>query len=194
MGIDKITSKILSDAESVAKSVLEQAERESDDILENAKEKADKIVEEAKQKGLSDKEISINRRSSVADIDGRKLILQKKQNLIEETFKKAAEEITSMDQEKYVDFLVGIIKDTGKTHGELVFNKKDFISVGQKVMDKANLTIPESEFTLSQETKDIKGGLLIKSGKIYISGSIDSLFEEIKEEMTAKVADILFNE
>lgn len=194
MGIEKITSKIISDAENSANLILEEAEKSSESILDEAREKAESIVADAKARGEADKEVSVKRRASVADIDGRKLLLQKKQDLIEDCFAKATDSIVNMEQKQYVDFLVKIIKSTGCKEGELVFSKRDFISVGQLVVDRANLEIPNSNLKLSQETKDIKGGLLVKSGKIYISGSIESLIDEVKDEITVKVADVLFNE
>ena len=79
MSIEKITSKILGEAEEDKKVVLADAQREASAIVTSAKAEADAFLAEEEARGLDIKEKTISRRKSVADIDSRKLILQKKQ-------------------------------------------------------------------------------------------------------------------
>lgn len=102
MSIEKITSKIISDAESEAKITLDQAKNQCDGILAEAEEKAASILKEAEKSGLSEKEKLIARRKSVVDIDGRKMILEAKQALIADCFDKAIDRLAAMEKDAYV--------------------------------------------------------------------------------------------
>ena len=171
MSIEKITSKIVSDAESIAQVTLDEAKAECDAILARAESEAEKVLREAQERGQKEKEKLISRRKAVADIDGRKIILEEKQKLITECFDRAIEQIASMEKEEYIAFLAGLVKKTGETEGELILNEKDAASVG---------------------TDLVKGGFLLKKGSIYINGTVEALVEEAKEDLVGEVAAQLF--
>lgn len=192
MSIEKITSKIVSDAESTAQVTLDEAKAECDAILARADSEAEKVLKEAQERGQSEKEKLISRRKAVADIDGRKIILEEKQKLIAECFDEAIERISSMKKEEYVTFLVGLVKKTGETEGQLILNERDAASVGADLVNVLSKELADSKITLSKETKNIKGGFLLKKGSIYINGTVEALVEEAKEDLVGEVAAQLF--
>lgn len=192
MSIEKITSKIIGDAEKEAKSVLDEAQASCDAILKKAREEADEILARAEKTGQTDREKLINRRKSVAEIDGRKILLEEKQKLISACFDKAVEEIASMKPEAYVDFLTSLLKSTNETEGELILNEKDRGAIGEKLVKAAEKALPGSRLTLSGETRDIEGGFLLKKGSVYVNGTVEALMDEAREELVGEVAARLF--
>ena len=82
MSIEKITSKIIGDAEKEAETVLMQSKSQCDAILAEAQAKAEEIIAKAEEEGEKEKEKLIFRKKAVADIDGRKLLLVEKQNAL----------------------------------------------------------------------------------------------------------------
>lgn len=192
MSIEKITSKIISDAESIAKVTLDEANAECDAILARADSKAEQILREAGERGQDEKEKLISRRKAVADIDGRKIILEEKQKLIAECFDQAIDQITSMKKEEYIAFLAGLVKKTGETEGELILNQKDAASVGTDLVNTLSKELAGSKITLSKETKNIRGGFLLKKGSIFINGTVEALVDEAKEDLVGEVAAQLF--
>ena len=122
MSIEKITSKILAEAQELKEQTLSQAATDSDAVLEEARKKAQEMVEDSKRRGLEEKDKIISRRKSVADIDCRKVFLAKKQELIGQCFEKAVDDIISMDEKKYIDLLTELGKSSGMTKGQLIFN------------------------------------------------------------------------
>ena len=125
MSIEKITSKIISEASELKEKTLSEARLQSDAVLAEAQKKAQEMVEESKKRGLEEKEKIISRRKSVADIDCRKVFLAKKQELIGQCFDKAVDEIISMDEADYTDLLTALGKNSGLTAGQLIFNEKE---------------------------------------------------------------------
>ena len=69
MSIEKITSKILAEAQELKEQTLSQAAIDSDAVLEEARKKAQEMVEDSKRRGLEEKDKIISRRKSVPDID-----------------------------------------------------------------------------------------------------------------------------
>ena len=191
MSIEKITSKIVGDAEKEAETVLMQSKSQCDAILAEAQAKAEEIIAKAEEEGEKEKEKLIFRKA-VADIDGRKLLLVEKQKLIAGCFDKAEAELCSMEREQYIEFLVHLLKSTGQDSGELILNAGDAQSIGPALVSAAAGQIPGSRIVLSGETRDIKGGFLLKQGSAYINGTIETLIEEAREELAAEAAACLF--
>lgn len=192
MSIEKITSKILGEAEEDRRVVLAEAQEKVDSILAQAKAEAESYLASEEAVGLDIKEKTISRRKSVADIDSRKLILQKKQELIDECFQKAVEQLAAMEEDAYVEFLVSLGKATGETEGQLIFNNKDKEVVGEKVCQKLNEAKEGAKFVLADETRNIKGGFIMQVGKVYINNTVEALVAENKDAMNSEVAAMLF--
>ena len=192
MSIEKITSKIISDAEEIARVTLDEAKAQCDGIIAEAEEKAAAVVRNAEEQGREDKEKLIARKKAVADIDGRKMVLAAKQELIAQCFEKAVERLVSMEPAQYVEFLAGLVTKTGETEGELILNPKDREAVGAELIDYLSKNLPGSAVTLSDETRNIRGGFLLKKGSVYMNGTIEALVEEAKEDLIGEVAGRLF--
>lgn len=194
MSIEKITSKIVADAEASAKEFLKIEKQKSDGILKEAKDAAHSKIKLAEESGLSEKEKLITRKKSVADIDGKKMILQGKQELINACFDEAIDRITSMEQSKYVDFLAQMVKKTGETSGQLLMNDKERKNIGQDLVIKVKELIPGCNIELADEVRPIRGGFLLKNDLKYINGTVEALVDEGREALVLEVAKKLFGE
>ena len=193
MSIEKITSKIIGDAEETKRAVLAETREKADAVIEGAKAEAEALLKAEEAEGLELKEKTISRRKSVADIDCKKMVLQKKQELLEACFEKAADALIAMDEEDYIQFLVGLGKAAGETAGQLIFNEKDKAAVGQKVCDRLAEAVNGGDFQLADETRNIKGGFVMQVGKVYINNTVEALIAEHKEAMSGEVAAMLFD-
>ena len=118
MSIEKITSKILGDAETERDIMLADARAQSDAVLAEAEKHAAMLLADAEQRGEIEKQKIITRRKSVADIDCRKVLLAKKQEMIEACFARAIDEITAMPEAAYIDLLVNLGKASGTKKGD----------------------------------------------------------------------------
>ena len=192
MSIEKITAKIISDAEGEALVIRKENQQQCDAVRREAEEKARQIAENARKDGEKEKEKLILRSKAAADIDGRKLILQEKQRLIAECFAQAETQIRAMDRESYVEFLLRLLKDTGQTDGELILNPSDAEEIGEALICAAQAEIPGCRIVLSGQTREIRGGFLLKQGAVYLNATLEALMEEAKEQMTAETAERLF--
>lgn len=117
MSIEKITSKIISEAQELRDKTLSEAAAQSDAVLAEARKKAEDMVEDSRKRGVEEKEKIISRRKSVADIDCRKVFLAKKQELIGQCFDRAVDDIIAMDKDRYTELLTALGTNSGMTGG-----------------------------------------------------------------------------
>lgn len=188
MSIEQITSKILDEATEVKKEALKEAKIQCDEILREAKGQAAEIVKDMEGKGQSEKQLIVERRKSVAYIDSRKVLLNKKQEVITQCFDEAVDKIIGMDKSAYTDLLVALGKASGLESGVLQFNKKEAKEFGPKVAKALG------DFKVSDECGNMKGGYIIQSGQTYVDNTIESLVTENKTELSATVSEMLFAE
>ena len=191
MSIEKITSKIVGDAEEKKKAVLAEANAKADEILAAARKEAEEFVAAETARGQQRKETLSERRGSVAAIDCRKLVLRQKQELLENCFAQAVAELGQLPEDEYVDFLVGLGKATGEKEGALIFNEKDKAAVGAKVCEKLAAAVGGT-FTVADETRAMAGGFVLQAGKVYINNTVEALVAMHQEEMNSEIAGKLF--
>ena len=77
MSIEKITSRILGEAEAERDITLAEARARSEAVLAEAEKNAATLLADAERRGKIEKDKIITRRKSVADIDCRKVFLAK---------------------------------------------------------------------------------------------------------------------
>ena len=191
MSIEKITSKIIGDAEEKKKAVLAEAKEKADEILAAAQAEAEAYLAAETERGEAAKATLISRHKSVADIDCRKIVLAQKQEVLESCFAEAVAAFAKLPEAEYVDFLVNLGKATGETEGALIFNEKDKAEVGEKVCAELSKAVG-GQFVLAEETRAIAGGFVLQSGKVYINNSAEALVAEHKAAMTGEAHKVLF--
>lgn len=204
-GADKIVSSILSDAQSKADVFIQDAQKESDLILEEGQKKAqaekEKILDEAnKQSSMKYQQLI-----SEAKMNARRAELEAREEVIEDAFKKAEEDlnkIASSSSDEYKKSLVEIVKEATLEVGggevivhlktEDVDKIKDSIDTIAKDVEaqtgiKTTLEIGENINTI--------GGVVVKTknGEIEVNNTIESRMSRFKKSLRSEVAKVLFN-
>ena len=193
MSIEKITSKILGEAEAERDVVLAEARSQSDAVLAEAEKKAAMLLADAEQRGEIEKEKIITRRRSVTDIDCRKVFLAKKQEILEACFARAVTEITAMPEKDYITLLVNLGKASGAKEGLLTFNEKEQ-RIAEQVCRALNETVENGHFAVSEKQGSMQGGYLLTTGLTTVNNTIEALVAEAKTGLTAETAKMLFPE
>ena len=191
MSIEKITSRIIGDAEEKKKAVLAEANAKAEEILATARKEAEDFVASETARGQQMKETLIERHASVAAIDCRKLVLAQKQAVLDACFAQAVEALSQLPEEEYVDFLVALGKAAGEKEGTLIFNERDKAAVGAKVCEKLSAAAGGT-FVVAEETRAMAGGFFLQAGKVFINNTVEALVAEHKEAMNSEVAGKLF--
>jgi len=191
MSIEKIASKIENDAKAEAKAIVDVAKKQAWELVDDANKKADVLLEKAKKVGIESREKQVVRRKAVASIDGRNVMLAKKQELIDDCFRKAIDKVITGDREKYLDFLVSVVKAQGLSGGTIAVSESDQ-EISGKLAEKLAQAIPGSSFTVSDEPANIRGGLICSAGNTVYNASVEAVAQDIRGDIGAEVAAVLF--
>jgi V/A-type H+-transporting ATPase subunit E len=203
-GTDKIVSSIVSDAQIKAKALTDEAEKKSSSILLQGEEKAliekNKILSEAeKQANLKYQQVI-----SEAKMNSRRMELEAREEMIEESFKRAEEklkEIAYSGSMEYIESLKRIVTEAAIEIGGgelIVLLKKDDVpkikdsiaSIEKDVTDKIGVN---TKLEIGDNINTI-GGVIVKTknGEIEVNNTIEIRLSRFKKTLRSEVAKILF--
>lgn len=220
-GLDKITGKILAEAEKEAKKILDEASDAARVVESEYREKADAIRKDAAQE-TERKIAEIDSRASASvETDRRNRLLEAEGKLVDEVFAAAEATIRAYSEEKMLDFLTGLLAyamieqasaeaDSLTLYGEegallpdtyeLILNAKDRTRYGQAMIsgvgNKLIGKVPSEKLAklrLSDKTVGISGGFILRYGDIESNCSFDLLFAELRQKLEIEVSHALFN-
>ena len=138
-GIEKITAKIIEDAETEITQIIAQTEDKVLSIGEKAQQQADQESAETLNRGRRNAEERLERLQSAAKMETRKLQLAAKQEVLGEAFDLALEKLCTLPEKDYVALLTKLVLEASSTGKEqLVFSQKDRAWVGKQVVVAAN--------------------------------------------------------
>ena len=191
-GTEKIIAHIEADAQAQADAVLGEARQRCEAIKARFDEKAARLYSDRIREGVKacqDQEDSALR---ISRMEARKSVLSVKQEMVEKSFDLAVQQIVALPDEKYTAFLANLVKKAGPAGDEeIILNAADRARVGEALLKAVNAD--GAKMKLSDETRDIKGGLILRQGSIETNCSVELLVELCRGELSAKLADVLFD-
>lgn len=191
-GIEKITRLIQSETQTEIDAILAKARDEAAAIQARYQAQADAEAADLKfknQKAAAERE---ERLVSVAQMESRKVTLQVKQELVEKAYDLALEKLCSMPEDRYVDVLANLmVKASSTGREEVIFSAEDRAKAGKMAVEKAN-QMSGKQFVLSDETRPIRGGFILKDQNIEVNCAFDTLVRLQKAETAGMVAKKLF--
>lgn len=193
--------------ENIIKGIEDEAKLLADDIIKKAKKEADEITSKAKQAAMdevlaisdkTEKEIKLmeEKNQSLWELKGKQIILQGKNDAINSVMKKAKDEILSMNDDEYFEFILKLLnKFLPSKTATITFSDKDLKRMTYEIRNKI-ITLAESkgsQLTINSNAAKISGGFIISFGEIEENCSIDALFESFYEDIADKVNKALFS-
>lgn len=138
-GIEKITAKIVQDAQTEITRMNQETDEKVRSIAEAAQAQADKETAETLARGQRAAQERLERLKSAAKMEQRKLELAARQEMLAEAFELALEKLCSLPEEEYVQLLTRLVLEASSTGKEqLVFSPQDRARVGKQVVVAAN--------------------------------------------------------
>ena len=192
-GIEKITARIETDARGEIAEILREGEAKAAQIRASYQTQADLAAKAAAAAGKEAAQRQAERLESAAQMEAKKMILAAKQSCLNEAFQKAHKDLLSMPDDKYADLLAKIAAKASRSgKEEIILSAKDNKRVGAQVVEKANALVKGGKLTLSGETREMDGGLILKDGQVEVNCAFETQLRVLREDMTAEVAAILF--
>lgn len=138
-GIEKITAKIVQDAQAEIARMNQETDEKVRSIAEAAQAQADKETADTLARGQRAAQERLERLKSAAKMEQRKLELAARQEMLAQAFDLALEKLCSLPEEAYVQLLTRLVLEASTTGKEqLVFSPQDRARVGKQVVVAAN--------------------------------------------------------
>lgn len=189
MAENAIIEKIIDDAKKAAAAYIFEANTKKSEIESEfvAYEKA--ITEKTNKTTAVECENILVRKNTVATLDTRKIILQAKQEVIDNAFVVAKENILK-DTASYQKFMTAEIAKYFENGDELIIGKKDTALDASFIKSLASAT--GKKIVVSKEAGNFIGGVIIKSAGFDKNLCLDTILKTKREEIEADVSKILF--
>lgn len=196
-GIEKIIEKITGDAQGFAEQTLAEARQEAETVTAKYEEQAKRAHTEILEYGRAQAVERERRICAVAQMETRKSVLAKKQEMIAKAFAQATQKLMQLDDTSYCAVLCKFAVQYAQSGNEqLIFTADDRARFGEQVVKEANKQLEKAgrphQLTLSEETRSIQGGLLLKEGAVEINCAMDTVIALLKDRMALEVAGALF--
>lgn len=196
-GIDKITSRIIADAEAECAAVKKESDERVAAIREENERRAQEEYLRLVREGVKDTEQRVQRLDRTARLEAKKSILNMKQETVSRAFELAKGKIAELPERDYVAFLAREASEAAVSgQEEVIFCERDRKSVGAKAVKAANELLAAKGMpgmlTLSDTTREFSGGLMLKQGDIEVNCTVDTLLDLVRGELAARVAEVLF--
>jgi V/A-type H+-transporting ATPase subunit E len=191
--LENITQRIRKDASSKAQKKIDEAKHRAKEILKQAQKELDrekKILELE-----TDKNIKIQRSRAISEgkLEGRKMMLNAKEEIITRAFTLANQRLAEIDQAQKERYLSSAIKSAVSELGSDVTalcNKKDAALVS-KVAKKV-----DSKIKVSSEGTEYIGGVVVRAndGSAQIDATFEGLLNRKRNDLRREIAEILFTQ
>jgi len=180
MGLEELKEEILNNARNDSNRIIEEAKKEAEQIMTKSRERIDeykKKLEEDKKKLTENLE---KMKTAQARSEAKKLILDKKKEIIDGVFEKAKQKLNTLNGSKREEYTQKLI-EKAKNEMEIATvycNKKD-----RKFLQDFNC-----------EETDILGGVIVEKEdkSVRIDYSFETLLGNIKESSLQEIAKLLF--
>ncbi|HHV29544.1 V-type ATP synthase subunit E [Acetivibrio mesophilus] len=196
-GVEKLKERILEEARAQAEANIKRAQEEASKIIAAAQNDADakkaQILEKAKNEAVDVKK----RLKAMAELEARKKKLQARQEVVDEAFNKTLEKLNSLPDKEYEEIISRMVVSSIESGSEEIIlspRDKQRISAGfiEGINKKLSQRGIDGKIRLSEETKNISGGFILKSGNIEINNSFEAVIRMKREEVEAEVIKALF--
>lgn len=192
MSIERITKSILDDAKKEAERKVHAAQVATQRKIDAAREELKENLTER----LTAVEVELEQKKTIElsnlGAGYRQQLLKVKNSAIDEAFKTAIQQVTSLPDEKYLSIIAKWLQAINAT-GQISISSKDSKRIDKEYIAKINQSRKKtSKLFLSKDVVEISGGFVLKAGKFEIDYSLDTIALNLREQLVPKIAKELF--
>ena len=219
VNLEKLTGRIISDAEEYGRQLLEASRHDIDEIKDAAASKAAYIKADYASRAAKEAEGIKSRAEASSDSESRAVLLAAKTGLLDRAFGEAYKKLLQIaadpnNRNEYTAFLsrllVSVITGAADeenahreyyTSGELIshrgysvlFCARDAGAVSDAVIAGASKSLPKGiSVTSDGRNADIDGGFILRSGDIEYNCSLETLAAQYRAAHEGEVYKLLF--
>lgn len=196
-GIEKMTEQILADAKNQAQEILDKAQKEADEEKKKASAKEAAQKERAQSSLSNEIKTYQERAASSRDLMRRRLLLEKKQEIIADIMDKTLLHLKNADTATYFSRVYQMVEHFAhEGDGKLYLNKtdldrkpSDFNKKVDEIAAKKNGTIE-----VMSEEGNLSDGFMLIYGGTQENCSFEALIESEKNRLQDEINRMLWRE
>lgn len=189
-GLEKIIEHIRQDSVEESDRIIAEAQAEVDRIMAASRDECTRLAQSLDEKGNAEINLANHRSESAAALTRRKLLLQAKQQMINDVLDNAKSYLLGLPDSEYFDIVLKMIKKYSLgTNGEVIFSASDLKRLPAGFSD----SLKGTSLTLSKETRNIEGGFVLLYGDIEENCSFDAIISAEKELLQDRIGSLLFD-
>ena len=195
-GLEKITSRILEDAQVTAQVKLEVAEAQSAEIISDAGLLAERTAREMRQRVGEECAALIENANATAVFERRKFLLTKKQEMLARLIAAAGEKLRTLPDGEYFELLERMgEKRLHPGKGTLFLSAGDLGRLPGDFVRKLEALAGArgGEVTLAEKPAEIDGGFILAYEGIEENCSFEALIYAARESLLDKIGAELFS-
>ena len=189
MSLDKIIQNINEEGRKKIEQIMSDTKVQIEHIkkktIEDSKTMKNKIMEQAKQ-NAQERE---RRMLQLAHLSGRKEILAEKQKAINSVFNAALDRLAGLDPGKSKKMLKHMLLRAVKSgKEEIILSARDKKLINEDWLEEANISLIKDrglpgKLKLAEDTRNIKGGVILKDGQVEINSSFEAILKYNQNEL-----------
>jgi len=186
MALEVVVEEIRKKGSEQAKEILDNAKAEAEKIISEAKEKAEEILKKGRDEGESDAERLKKQEISSLNLEMKRLLLNKRKEVIEEVYKLVEEKVKSMSADEKKKLLNALITKNA-SEGSIIYSNKDDEPIVKEII---------GENVKYGGNIDCIGGVIIESsdGVVRLNLTFDEMLKQLYEQKMGEVSKMLFGE
>lgn len=186
----------------IRRKIEDEAALKAETLLKEAKEQAGRIRSDAEAEiersraqyaaQLEAEAPEVARRAAImADLDVRRLLLGARQELIGQSFDGALDRLLSLGREPYLAFMEKLLDQAVNTGDEELLVASDEKHLDASWLESYN-TKKGQRLTLSDEHPRIRGGFILRRGRISENCSLETLVRWLRDDLESDLTARLF--
>jgi len=194
MSFEKLEAAVIAEAEAEAAKIVETARRETEALLARSREEGERAFEEAARQAETAAARETARQLGLARHEGRLEVLQAKNLVVDEVFRRAAERVTALSDADYLDLMgVWLTALPGEVGGTLRVSHRDEQRFTNAFLERVNAGRSESgRFTGVETDSRITGGFVVAGDTYTVDSTIENRMNELRESLAGELAGELF--
>lgn len=196
-GLEKILKHIEDSASAKAGKLIDEANKKAEEIIRTAQAEGDKKLADIKSRSERDIKASMDRGESAAMLQEKKIILETKQQIINEIIDDARDSLLKLPDGEYFDTILKMVQKYSLPQaGEIAFSADD----RKRMPDKFEKAVSDAlagkkgaSLKILNEAKEIDGGFILIYGDVEENCSFEALFSAAREKLQDKVGALLFS-
>ena len=198
MSLEKIIERIDKEVENNSEHILDEARKKEKEILDLARREAEEKYKQRIKNGEGKAQAVKENILAQARLEQKKELLKTKQEQINKIYQKVFDDLLMSPTGIYQNFIKKMIleiMEQGKA--ELFISSRDEKRITPSFIEQVNKEMKKmkqkGELKLSPERVEIKGGFILRQGKVELDNSFDTWIKVIREETEEQVISRLLD-